>query len=174
MFNDIHIRERYCGRVANVQEVGVELGRIWKANREVLTPEIVLKNAQSETSPIHHCFTWDDSEAAQKCRLIEAQMLIRSIKVIVEPHPQAKPIQVRAFVSIDKNESERDESEPGEVKPDRSYIPLAKVISNDDYRKQMLRQALAELAAFRRKYSILTELSEVFSAAEKAQHKLPI
>lgn len=173
MFNDIHIREQYSGRVANVQEVGLELGRIWKANKEVLTPEIVLKNAASEASPIHNCFTWDDSEAAKKCRLIEAQMLIRSIKVIVEPHPQAKPIQVRAFVSIDKNEAERDD-EGKSVKPDRSYIPLAKVISNDDYRKQMLRQALAELAAFRRKYSILTELSDVFNAVEKAQKKLPI
>jgi len=46
-----------------------------------LTPEQVVNAAADESSALHSCFTWDDSEAAAKWRIEEARELIRSVRI---------------------------------------------------------------------------------------------
>lgn len=49
-----------------------------------LSPHDVVAEAEAdENSPLRRYFTWDDSEAAHKCRVIEARTLIRSVKLVV-------------------------------------------------------------------------------------------
>lgn len=151
------------------QVVADELARIAKANRGQITPEAVVKNAASERSPIHDCFTWDDTAAARKCRLMEAAQLIRSVKVLVEMHPQDKPRETRAFVNVSLKQDGDDDSGP-----ETCYVPLQVALEVEDYRTQMLENALRDLAAFRRKYAILKELSGVFDEVEKLQGTLKI
>jgi hypothetical protein len=158
---EIVIKNQHRGRVANIQEVAAELHRIAKANKGQITPEAVVRNAESSRSPIHDCFTWDDTEAAKRYRLVEAASLIRSVKVIVETHPQDKPLEVRAFVNVAVCGDE-DEGEPKET----CYVPLKVALKVDDYRQQMLDNAAKELSSFRRKYSILKELATVLDAAD--------
>lgn len=47
----------------------------------VLAPASVVRAASDPASPLHGYFTWDDGEAADKCRLAEAGMLIRRVRV---------------------------------------------------------------------------------------------
>ena len=151
----------------NTSTVYAELERIAKANGGALTPESVLKNAKSKSSPIHDRFTWDDTEAAVKLRLLEASMLIRSVRVSIEMHDQDKPISTRAFVNVSTNEEDED----GKCLPGQ-YVAIAVALDDDDYRAQMLDNAARELASFRAKYSILKELSAVFTSIESFQSKL--
>jgi hypothetical protein len=150
----------------NTSEVYAELNRIAEANHGALTPEAVLKNAQSKTSPIHDYFTWNDTEAACKLRLLEASMLIRSVKVSVEMHDQDEPLHARAFVNVASNEREDD----GKAKSG-FYVPLNVALKVPDYREQMLENAARELSSFKHKYAILAELSEVFDAASHFQQR---
>jgi hypothetical protein len=53
-----------------------------------LSPAVILDAARSEDSPLHHFFTWDDGEAAEKCRLAEAGMLLRRVRVHLVRIPQ--------------------------------------------------------------------------------------
>lgn len=152
----------------NTTEVFAELTRIAKANRGRLTPEIVLKNARAQSSPIHNHFTWDDTIAASKYRLLEAAMLIRSVKVSVEMHDQDKPLITRAFVNVASNAPVNDDNDTEGCAPG-IYVPLEVALKVDDYRTQMLENAGRELAAFRRKYSVLKELSGVFGEIDKLQ-----
>ena len=46
-----------------------------------LTPDLVVRAARAESSPLHQCFEWDDSAAAQAWREEQARTLIRSIRV---------------------------------------------------------------------------------------------
>jgi hypothetical protein len=150
----------------NTSDVYAELERIANANHGQLTPEAVLRNAQAQTSPIHDYFTWNDTEAGKKLRLLEASMLIRSVKVSVEMHDQDKPLRARAFVNVSSNErDEDDKAGPG------VYVPLNVALKVPDYRDQMLENAARELASFRQKYAILSELSEVFEAANHFQQR---
>lgn len=59
------------------------LEKIRARNNGVLTPDDVVKDARSETSPLHPYFTWDDSEAANQYRLDQARLLIRNVRVEV-------------------------------------------------------------------------------------------
>jgi len=47
----------------------------------------VVAAAQSPDSPLHPCFTWDDSEAAKQWRLEEARALIRNVRVVRDDTP---------------------------------------------------------------------------------------
>lgn len=150
----------------NTTETFAELNRIAVANRGRLTPEAVVRNARSERSPIHKYFTWDDTKAAEKCRLFEASMLIRSVKVNVEMHDQDEPIKTRAFVNVQSNEPEEDDElgcKPG------VYVPLEIALDVSDYRTQMLENASRELNSFRHKYAVLQELTGVFHEIDKLQ-----
>ena len=47
----------------------------------ILSPAAVVDAARDPGSPLHRYFTWDDGEAADKCRLTEAGMLIRRVRI---------------------------------------------------------------------------------------------
>ena len=49
-----------------------------------LTASQVLEVARSPDSPLHPCFEWDDSIAAEQWRLEQARELIRRVKIVVE------------------------------------------------------------------------------------------
>lgn len=145
----------------NTTDLCAELERIAKANNGQITPVNVLKNARSKSSPLHGYFTWDDGDAAEKYRLMEAGFLIRRVKVNVEMHDQDKPVSVRAFVNVSSNVRDDEGKSDAGV-----YVPLHVALKVDDYRQQMIDNAARELASFRTKYSIIKELSGVFHEAD--------
>ena len=106
---------------------------------------------------MHKAFEWDDEVAAERYRETQASYIIRSI--VVKPEMTNEP--VRKFVSISKPISE-DEDEPRQT-----YRAIETVVSDESLRAQMLANAFAELAAFRRKYVSLSELAEVFAAIDR-------
>ena len=101
---------------------------------------------------------------------MEAAFLIRRVKVTVETHDQDEPITTRAFINVKSNEVD----ETTGVTLPGVYVPLAVALGVDDYRQQMLDNAARDLGAFRNKYSVLKELSGVFSAAESFQNRLKL
>lgn len=105
---------------ADPEKVGKELESI-----DALTPEKVLDKARSKKSAMHNCFTWEDSEAAHKWRLEEARQIVRAL-VVIEPidNEPDSVIQVRAYEHITVN------SEP-------LYMPIDKVLENEDWRDQV-------------------------------------
>ena len=66
---------------------------------------------------------WDDSIAASRYRLLQAQGLIRSVKITVQKAPDAQPISVRAFIS--DSEIRGDDADTG------SYMPVERVVESD-------------------------------------------
>lgn len=91
-----------------------------------LTPGIVLSEASDPNHPLHHRFTWDDSEASYRWRLHQAQSLIRSVNVVLERGENTPPITVRAFVS--ESEMGRGIDEHPEV---GAYVPVHQVVTDD-------------------------------------------
>jgi hypothetical protein len=59
------------------------LEKIAAKNGGLLTPQNVITHARSKASPLHGCFTWDDSAAADMQRLHEAREVIRSVRITV-------------------------------------------------------------------------------------------
>lgn len=135
-----------------------ELKRIAEENDGLLTAEAVVAEAEDKDSPLHECFTWDDSAAAHQYRLYEARQLIR---VCVEVLPAAPDTPVEVFVSLPQDRK----NEGG------GYRFMQTVLSDADMRKQLLESAHEEMELFEKKYQTLSELAEVFSAIRKCKRK---
>jgi hypothetical protein len=103
-----------------------QLQAIYNRHR-TLTPQIVLSEATDPHHPLHHRFTWDDSEAGQRWRLHQAQALIRSVNVVIDRGASLPPISVRAFVS----ESEIRRGADDDTTDAGFYLPVEEVVSND-------------------------------------------
>lgn len=138
----------------NIQVVVRALERI-EEEHGVITPETVVATARPASSPLHGYFEWNNTKAADKYRLWQARMLIRSVSVVYEMDGDGKSNRgfVNMTVTVDN-------------KPERGYIGIARAMSDDELREQLLKQAKQEAQEWRRRYNNLTELSEVFAAID--------
>lgn len=136
----------------NAQEIGETLEQVRESNNG-LTASAVVKAAAPKRHPLHRYFEWSDQKAAIKYRESQARHLIAAIEVRIRQDDGKTSAPVRAYVAIGES-------------TDR-YLSVFTVMANPDSRRTLLAQALAELAAFQRKYESLAELAAVFQAAQK-------
>lgn len=127
---------------ADAQKVADEIGG------GQITPQEVLEKARDVNSELHKCFEWDDSIAAEKYRLQQARSII--INLVYAPKKEEEQ-SVRCFSLTSKVST---------------YQPTQQFLVQEDEYQALLKRALAELEAFKRKYHTLTELEAVFEAIE--------
>jgi hypothetical protein len=118
-----------------------------------LTAELVVDDARNPKAVLHPAFEWRDEVAAEEFRKEQARSLIRSVVVVPNDASEDTPL-VRAFVVV------------GDV-GDLSYTSMHVAMADETMRQQIVARALRELRQFQAKYSELTELAEVFAAANK-------
>lgn len=134
------------------EDIYQELEQIRKSNGGFLRPSDVVEHARDENSALHSHFTWDDTEAAEKYRLAEARALIR---VCVKVSEQTSE-KIRAFVSLTPDR-----------KGDGGYRAMAEVLDDQILMDVLLRDAVAEVAAFKRKLERYKELAELNGLIEE-------
>lgn len=122
-----------------------ELQRL-EAELEVLTPSALVDAARPESSPLHSAFNWDDSDAAEKYRMMQARMLMTSVRVDIAGKDQAAFVNV--IVSV-------------QDVPTRGYISTTRALSDEEITKQLIRQATRELNYWTETYNNIQELSGV-------------
>lgn len=113
----------------------------------------VLEFARNPNTALHKFFTWDDSEAAEKYRLIQAQRLIIRYEVTIVS-PGKPPVTIRQLVSLT---TDRKRGGGG-------YRCIEDVMADDAHRAQLLADAKSALGSLRKKYATLQELAGVWSA----------
>lgn len=116
--------------------------------RGKLTPSNLVDASRDENAPLHRMFEWDNEQAAELYREQQARQIISSIEVVIEGTSEP----VKAFVSLRVGGTER--------RYERTEVALM----NPSSREMVLRDALAELRAFEKKYSTLSELAGVLDA----------
>lgn len=134
----------------NRAEVAAELERLYES-RGRLVPADVVESAADPASPMHTHFEWDDTEAAQRYRMVQAAGLIRSFKVTIThetPAGEVEDLRVRSWIAARRA---GDEDAP------EGYVPERLVRENPHQRDMVLRQMLRDVAVLRRRYQHLTE-----------------
>lgn len=119
----------------------------------ILNAEDVVHEAKPKSSPLHSKFTWDDSVAGKLYRIHQARNLIRVYYDVVQQHDNK---EYNVFVSL-----KEDRYSGG------GYRTLVDVMEDTDLRLKLLNDAKQDLAIFRNKYKMLTELASVFEAIDK-------
>jgi len=142
------------------QVIGEETELIMK-ERGHLTPQAVVDSASKNESRLHGFFEWDDAVAADQHRLTQARYLLRSIEVyyVLDEAEEAKPM--KALYNVISAEDER------------VYVPLSEVVSDDNYRAQVIEKALKEMKSWACKYRQYKELSPVIKAVDALSGDLP-
>jgi len=118
------------------------------AAKDSLTAKNLVDVSRPENAPLHDEFEWDDSIAAEQYREVQARHIIRCI---IKVEDNQKP--VRSFFNIEVRSPE--------------YKHIDVILTSEDDTAKLLKTALSELQAFRRKYNRLTQLNPVFMAIDQ-------
>ena len=135
-----------------------ELAVLAKRGRGVLRAADVIEFAKDPTTALHSRFTWDDTEAAHKYRLIQARNIIVSVKIL---EPRVEHFNVQAYVSVP---SDRGKDGGG-------YRRTTDVLKSPSKRQELHDNALEEGDRWAKKYQALDELRGVFSALSEARKR---
>ena len=115
-----------------------------------ITPEEIVEKARDPSSELHKCFEWDDKKAAEKYRIQQARSIMCNLVFVSD----SKKEDLRVFYNLTFEKAE--------------YHPTTLIMQNPDEYIALLCKAKGELLAFRKKYSMLKELGDVFRAIDKA------
>lgn len=119
-----------------------------------LTPAALVDVSRAEDAPLHKCFEWADEIAAEKYRQSQASSMLRHLEIVTtKKKDDPEPVSIRTFFPV----------------PQEGYRSISYIMSDEEKRENLLRQAKDELARFRHKYKMLKELAPVFAAIEKVE-----
>ena len=137
----------------NPQDAGEYLD--WLAQRDGgLAPEVIVEEAKDPQAVLHTCFEWNDSQAAQKYREVQARTVIRNLVTVhIAKEEERAPLRTRAFVHI--------ESEPSR------YVDIALALADSEMRQNLFEQAKKELRSFQIKYKSLSELAGIWEELDR-------
>lgn len=145
------------------QVVGKALESIEEKEGKV-TSKSFLEYSRPETADTHSMFEWNDSIAAEKYRLRQSAAIIGQIEVKIEiadtddGEPQEIQITpVPAFVNVAGKST----------KASATFVNVVTAHEDSALWKQVLRNALAELNSFKRKYARYKEFAKVISAIDE-------
>lgn len=141
------------------EQVKAELELIRIEHGGVLQAEDVVEYAKDPETALHQEFEWDDNEAAHQFRLEQARRVIRISLTIVRNLDNERPVPMYVSLVSDR------------VKTGGGYRPFVDVMTDEDQRAQLLKQALGEFNRVRRKYEHLVELAPIFAAIEDVERE---
>lgn len=135
---------------------GHALERVRERVGDTCTAKDVLDEARPKNSPIHEMFEWDNATAGERWREEQARGYMRALIVVMPTADGDRPVP--AFISTGRGEG---------------YTTTSTVLTNDVMRRALLKRALGEAQAWRRRYETLRELSGVFSALDVVLDAVP-
>lgn len=134
-----------------------ELEYLRTSNNGLLRPIDIVEFAKANPdSALHSKFEWDDTNAAHLYRLMQARSIVAVVyKKIDDEHPA-----VREYVSL-----RRDRKQGG------GYRSFVDVVANNDWRDEMLQEAISDMERFKSKYETLAAVAPIIEEMERAAAK---
>lgn len=139
------------------QKVG-ELMEKLERSKNGLSPSSLLEASRKDGTLLHEYFDWDDTSAAEKWRMSQAQGLILNVRVVIKETDSDHEIKERGFVPT----------------PDRksAYVSLQTAFSNEEWKKSLLNQVKTDMETFIAKYRRLQEVQSVIAQMELVKESL--
>lgn len=130
----------------DAQKVGEEIDQIGQ-NTKINSQSIVDYAREHTESELHKTMEWDDSIAAEKWRKHQASKILTHIVYVDTVDKTNNQVEIRVF---NKN-------------PDRSFSQTTTIVKNEESYQDLLKRAMMELQAFKKKYYMLKELEEILA-----------
>jgi hypothetical protein len=133
------------------------LKEIAKRDGGLLRPQAVVDAARRKESPLHGAFCWNNTEAAEKYRLLQAQQLIRSFRVTVDDNDGAK-YETPVFVGVSTDRTEGKAENPYRLADDVAKSADLQAVAESD--------ALEQLRGIKARYEYLKRLGDIWAAID--------
>lgn len=140
-------------------EVSDYLRELALAHGDILSPHDVVDAAKDEESPIHHLFEWDNEGAGRKYRLMQARILLTTVKVTYMGEKHEAFFNTR--VSIGGTQIQ-------------GYFPIERVMSDETIHRQVLKDAVRDLEFAQKKYETLQEIRGIINTRKLQKVKKSI
>lgn len=150
--NEMAFKWKADSRFPIKAQIAAERLALIKQREGVLTPSHVVADAKPKASPLHACFTWDNTEAADKYRLWEARKLVNSL-VVAQLDGNNIDREVRAYVHISADEAR--------------YERVDVAMGDDVMSSEVLGKAALELKRWRDRYSALEAFAILISRIDE-------
>ena len=137
---------------ANANDAAVVMNQL--AERGALTAQNLVEASKPIDAPLHNEFEWDDEKAASKYREHQARNIINALVIVPDENVPAKE-PVRAYFQIEDG--------------GKRYTQLTAIMESPTQMEMLLKSALNELAAFKKKYGLLQELQDVIKSIDETQ-----
>lgn len=119
---------------------------------EEITPKKLVDIARNPKCPIHKCFEWNDTKAAEKYRLDQARNILSCVKIKFITN--GKPLTTRAFVNI--------KSKKGQF-----YTSIKIAAKNKNYMEYLYDEGKKELFRIKKKYATIKKFNKIFNEINK-------
>jgi len=126
-----------------------------------LTAQNLVNVSRPEDAPLHGCFEWDDSKAAESYREYQARKIIASIEIVSSDAVGGGMVEIepvlptRAFHALRTNDSE-------------GYESIGQIMSDEEKMERLLELAKKDAQIFKLKYGHLQKLAKIMSAIDEA------
>ena len=154
-------REGY-GLPVKAQVIGERIAELEERLGSTVGTHDVVRDAESEDSPLHPCFEWDDDKAAHNWRLAQAGRILRSIEVV---RVGKNGVETTEIAYVSRNH--------GQVQS--AYMNTRSALSDSELAEVVIAEAKSILAGFTRRYrhlvTIAKEFAPVVTAIDAMQEK---
>jgi hypothetical protein len=122
-----------------------------------LTAALVVEAARPADAPLHGRFTWDDTAAAERYRILQAGKLIRSVRVTFNRRdPAMGRGRVREFISVTRP-TDFENPDPAFAEQQRVYESIDVIVQDPVARAVVLNQMNREWRGFMTRYQQFDE-----------------
>jgi hypothetical protein len=128
-----------------------------------LTPPRVVDVARDVNNPLHECFDWDDTKAAEKYRLLQARWFIAAVLVdvydVTKKEERLVVKNARALLNVVRGGK-------------RQYISSIRIAKTTNLAEQAIDDVLMRIQFFQVRYAQFSALVRTLNAFEKRLLKL--
>lgn len=129
-------------QIMAAKKLAVQILNDLEAEKGIIDPKDVVKIAEKPSSPLHRYFQWDDSVAGHQYRLMQARILITTVRVQYEGERKD------AYFNV-------------QVSGGRGYVSRDVVMSDKKMQRQVVHYAATQLKHWQETYRDVSELEGI-------------
>ena len=127
-----------------------------------VTPQALLDASRPDGAPLHGLFEWDNTRAAERWRLNQAQEIISSLRIVVREGEPEMPAM--AYLSVGASGDRRH----------KGFLPMTSVVDNRARRVQFLLGELRNLEGILRRTEAFGEMEPLRDAIRQIRRDLQV
>lgn len=131
-----------------------------EAREGAVTPHALLDASRPVDAPLHALFEWDNTKAAERWRLNQAQEIISSLRIVVREGEADIPAM--AYVEV----------AAGGDRHRKAFLPMTSVVDDGERRVQFLLGELRNLEGILRRTEAFGEMAPLRDAVQQVRRDL--